>query len=848
MNPIRIVVAQSRPDVIAGVIADAVIESREFELVGGQARDYSTLLDPTLGADAPIHALIVVGELAPAVDVFLAQRRPKFFSHIDIGGDVVRFDVSGLSLDGLFDELRRQVRNNNGGAEGRLDYQLVAEAHGTVREPRLVAVEPLRSELTGLVLTWLDAALLRQVQRTPHAEGDIPGVARTLASAEALLKSPAAQTVNAPNDPAEVAEEALFDALDEPNAAHEPLTRCLSRFHLTRAEMKLLMLALAPELDVRYHTVFGVLCEEMGRRSPSLGLACAVAGDPAGMRALIAETQGLTLWRLLETGAQLPRAEDPLRLDPTLLAWLAADADALIRDPRLREVLSEDAWRGAELLCRREDLAASGRLFEALVQEQDWDWLVLSGPDAAGWRAHLELAARDLKLDLLRVSLLAVARQPPADARECVVRIARAARALDLVIAIDAEATDPEIDTVAALRLIAVTLAELDQRAVLVTPDPDRFAAALHGRSVNWFEREDPGHAGLVSNYLAAAADAGLTLAPADAERLASAFPLSLPQIEDALALALVEGAATAPAARQYELIAAKCRRVASPGLPRFARRISPTYTLDQVVLPAEWHAQLTELVGHVSHSAQVMNAWGFGAQMSYGRGVAALFSGPSGTGKTMAAQAIASALQTEAFLVDLSRVVSKFIGESEKNLDVVFGEAERAGAVLVFDEADAIFGKRSEIKDAHDRYANIEVAYLLQRIEAYSGLVILTTNFKQNLDTAFLRRLRFLVEFPKPDAAAREAIWRQCLPAAAPVDQDIDFAALASGLDVAGGAIRQITLRAAFAAAREGSSIGMRHLLAAARAELVKLGRTAAIRDFEGFAALYAKPSRQAA
>jgi len=177
--------------------------------------------------------------------------------------------------------------------------------------------------------------------------------------------------------------------------------------------------------------------------------------------------------------------------------------------------------------------------------------------------------------------------------------------------------------------------------------------------------------------------------------------------------------------------------------------------------------------------------------------------------------------------------VVSKYIGETEKQLDAVFNDAERAGAVLLFDEADALFGKRSEIRDSHDRYANIEVAYLLQRMEAFSGLAVLTTNLRRNLDEAFLRRLRFVVEFPKPDAAAREAIWRLCLPDSAPVAGDVDLRLLARRLELTGGSIRQITIRAAFGAAAEGAAaIGMRHVVAAVRAELLKLGLSAADRD----------------
>jgi len=192
---------------------------------------------------------------------------------------------------------------------------------------------------------------------------------------------------------------------------------------------------------------------------------------------------------------------------------------------------------------------------------------------------------------------------------------------------------------------------------------------------------------------------------------------------------------------------------------------------------------------------------------------------------RELCCEVLANQLHLDLYRIDLSSVVSKYIGETEKNLDTVFTEAERAGAILLFDEADALFGKRSDVKDAHDRYANIETAYLLQRMEVFGGLAILTTNFGQNLDRAFMRRLRFVVEFPIPDAAAREKIWRQCLPSQAPLAADIDFRFLSRRVEITGGNIRQITLCAAFAAAAEGAPIGMRHILQATRAEVLKLG-----------------------
>jgi SpoVK/Ycf46/Vps4 family AAA+-type ATPase len=215
---------------------------------------------------------------------------------------------------------------------------------------------------------------------------------------------------------------------------------------------------------------------------------------------------------------------------------------------------------------------------------------------------------------------------------------------------------------------------------------------------------------------------------------------------------------------------------------------------------------------------------WGFAGRGARGLGIAALFAGESGTGKTMAAEAIANEVRLDLFRIDLASTVSKYIGETEKNLARLFDAAEASGAVLLFDEADALFGKRSEVKDSHDRYANIEIAYLLQRIEAYRGLAILTTNLKSSLDKAFMRRIRFVVQFPFPDEAMRERLWRRQLPARAPLAA-IDYAALARA-PLSGGHIRAAALQAAFAAAARGSVIDGDLLTQAMRGEFAKLER----------------------
>jgi hypothetical protein len=264
------------------------------------------------------------------------------------------------------------------------------------------------------------------------------------------------------------------------------------------------------------------------------------------------------------------------------------------------------------------------------------------------------------------------------------------------------------------------------------------------------------------------------------------------------------------------------CRVQARPRLDDLAQRIDPAASWDDLVLPEAQRQILREVAIHVRQRSKVYERWGFATKGSRGLGISALFSGASGTGKTMAAEVLANELRLDLYRIDLSATVSKYIGETEKNLRRIFDAAEEGGAILLFDEADALFGKRSEVKDSHDRYANIEVGYLLQRMEAYRGLAVLTTNLKSSLDTAFLRRIRFVVQFPFPDARQRAEIWRRVFPAGAPVE-DLDVAALAR-LNVAGGNIRNIALNAAFLAADSDRPVRMTHLLHAARSEYAKL------------------------
>ena len=283
------------------------------------------------------------------------------------------------------------------------------------------------------------------------------------------------------------------------------------------------------------------------------------------------------------------------------------------------------------------------------------------------------------------------------------------------------------------------------------------------------------------------------------------------------------------------QLLNEVARSIATPSLMGLARKIETHFSWPDIVLPDNQLLQLKEIASHAKRSQVVFETWGFARNFAYGRGIAALFEGQSGTGKTMAASIIGRALELDVYQIDLSCVVSKYIGETEKNLSRIFEEAQDSNAVLFFDEADALFGKRSEVKDAHDRYANIETAYLLQRMEEYSGIVILATNMKQNLDEAFVRRMRFIINFPFPSDDDRERIWHKAFPANAPVGADVDFRWLARKLKITGGNIKNISLRAAFLAIERQGVIDMDCVIEAAKRENEKIGKVDGLANYRG-------------
>jgi SpoVK/Ycf46/Vps4 family AAA+-type ATPase len=310
-----------------------------------------------------------------------------------------------------------------------------------------------------------------------------------------------------------------------------------------------------------------------------------------------------------------------------------------------------------------------------------------------------------------------------------------------------------------------------------------------------------------------------------DVNNISGQFFLSTNQIRDAVASARDIAAQRGTPLTEEDLFKA-ARSHSNPRLSGLARKIVPRYGWNDIVVPKDQLSILHEIVSTVRGRAKVMEEWGIGRKLAASNGVTILFAGPPGTGKTMGAEVIAGELGLDLYKIDLSTIVSKYIGETEKNLERIFAEAQSSNAILFFDEADAIFGKRSEVKDAHDRYANIETSYLLQRMEAYDGVTILATNLRANLDEAFTRRLQFALDFPFPEAPDRLRIWQTLFPPEVPRMPDLDLGILAQRFKLAGGNIRNIIVNAAFQAAASGTPVTMAHLLHGTRRELQKMGR----------------------
>jgi hypothetical protein len=658
--------------------------------------------------------------------------------------------------------------------------------------------EAANSEYLALSLQWLRLCLQRRtfVLRSPDDAGRAAELECEIAALDQRLDDIAA-------------------AMTTPPA----LLWLASRLGLNRFERQLLLLCASVEYDTGMGALCAVASGNLGCQHPTFALALSIFEQPVWEA--LSPSRPLRYWRLIEvaTSSNQPLTMSPLRIDERVMNFLKGLNHL---DDRLA-VLSTTLEPSDEslLLAPSQESVAQVivRLWTATPSHVAAPIVQLLGSDSHSKQLIATRACAAQNLQAMRISADLLPQQP-ADLemlarlwrRECLIS--------PLVLYCDLDcgefsATESNMPAIRQFLSKVSGAVMVGARHALARLGRDHVVLEVRKpsaeeQSVEWctaLQHPDPEIAGQLSGQF--------NLNQAEIRRIALGF----------------NAAAANEGVDARDSLWNACRLSVQPRLDQLAQRLDAKASWDDLVLPAEETGILRQISAQVAQRGKVYGSWGFGKAMNRGLGISVLFAGDSGTGKTMAAEVIANELQLNLYRIDLSAVVSKYIGETEKNLFRLFDGAEDGGAILFFDEADALFGKRSEVKDSHDRFANIEINYLLQRIESYRGVAILATNMKSALDAAFLRRLRFSVRFPFPSKADRSQIWQRAFPAQAPL-QAVDFEYLAR-FNLTGGAIHGAAVNAAFLAADAGSPITMKILLCAVRGEFLKLERPINESDF---------------
>ncbi|MBK7077367.1 MAG: ATP-binding protein [Myxococcales bacterium] len=609
--------------------------------------------------------------------------------------------------------------------------------------------------------------------------------------------------------------------------ARLPLARLRACFALSSTELRVLAVLCGLELDLGLRAQVRAFTSDARRPEPDVGLLAELLYATPAERARIPEELGPD--GRLARSALVAIDHDPAR------AFVLRPARATARILELvhgRDALEPDLARRCELwpaqarpgLVRPAVADELAGLVDALITASArgvaHPVVLVTGPDGAGRKTLLADAIAGRGLATLRVRVAALPTDERA-LRELGARLRREAAwwgaavlldGVDQQAAVGAHQLDELLFDDAPLAIVAT--------AGRITGRPPRL-----GRGAVVIELGVPGEAAreqLWRRALPAAADGEV------ARWAAERYAVTPGVITAAAAAATARAEARADALMATD-VHDGLRGVLDAKLATLGMRITWRQTWDDLVLPDDAVAEVREFIARVRHRRLVYDRWGFGRKVAKGLGLSALFAGPPGTGKTMVAGLIAEALRLDLYQVDLSKVVSKWVGETEKNLGELFDAAEAGHAILLFDEADSLFAKRTQVQSSNDRYANLEVNYLLQRMEAFAGIVILTTNHDAAIDEAFRRRLSLRVDFPVPEPDERERLWRTLLPAEAALGADIDYATLADRFEMTGGYIKNAALRAAFLAADEDGPIAMRHLERAARAEYQAMGKVVA-------------------
>jgi len=669
--------------------------------------------------------------------------------------------------------------------------------------------------------------------------GRRPGGDRDLARTFAVTSDEAARLLRDPEQiPRPPGEAALLRArIDGRVAATRalgrelPLPLLVDRFGLDDLSRQVLALALVGELDEDIRRLYQFCWNDLSRRSPTIEFLLGLL-QPSSLGRLVNahaffRSSPLVGERLLETSdASEPYLGRAVRIAPSVVAWSIGGREL---DPGLAmSSLVREATPGAP------PLVIADRVREPIDRSLDRlashgsTTLVVVGPGGTG---KTELALRALGR-VVEVDLSALVR-PAAEAERRISALRRDARLLALPIVLDVAKADPDDPVLSGPYRLLARVLDSHPHGVVVTAHDEATWFVSHLDQAVVHHIPLPSKEERETIWLRAFTASGHPEIAPDVLESAVRYPLSGGSIERGV-LAAAARAESSGGGRAIELedVTEACRAQLTPRLSGIAQRIVTTFTWDDLILPPESADALREIVAYARNRSLVYDTWGYGRLLPYGRGLSALFAGPPGTGKTMAAGIIAGELGMEVFRVDLSRTVSKYIGETEKNLGRIFDEAAKSQSILLFDEADSLFAKRTSVKSSVDRYANLEVNYLLQRMEDFEGVTILTTNLEGSLDDAFRRRIRFRVEFPAPDAETRGKLWERMVPPRAQVDGPLDFLALGEDYELSGGHIKNGALRAAFFAAEEGRGIVMRDLRRAARLESLKLGKIVRVLD----------------
>jgi AAA+ superfamily predicted ATPase len=627
--------------------------------------------------------------------------------------------------------------------------------------------------------------------------------------------------------------------------------RLVDVFRLTPVEEDLLFIAAAPEFDLKYETLYAYLNDDVVRKWPTADLArrlltgCDDLGTVVGA---LAPCATLAACHLVQRVAALAGRVAVLNAGYALASgvghWLHGHSAFLVLENAAIDWLpgvslpdcSDAVRRRAEPIARLVDVAAARGEIPPVI--------ALLG-DAGSGRTSTALAiAAATGWPFVCVHLQSLGADD--DVAEVFDRLTLALTIEPAVVLVDGFEALVEDEQRRGRResQIARAISRWPSPVLVLfrTADEERWRTCVGARRVIEMRCHQETFAGRVALWKQAARGVAADLADPELESLAGRFALTPGQVRAAFAtardLAAMDGTDYVAADR----IGAAARLTSDRALGRLATKVERMHDWSDLVLPSATLRRLRELAAAIKDRELVYGQWGFGDRVITGIGIKALFAGASGTGKTMAAGVIARELDLDLYKIDLSGVVSKYIGETEKNLDRIFRAARAANGIVFLDEAEAIMGKRSEVKDAHDRYANIEVAYLLQKLEEHDGIVILATNLKRNIDDAFNRRMQYVIDFPRPDEAERERIWRGMFPPRSPLGEDVDFAFLARHFDLAGGDIRNVVLDAAFLAARDGGVIGMSAIVEALARQLAKQGKTPTGTDFRQYQRLLPK------